>query len=129
MTISSFQKEQGEGGLRLVPDSRGSVSSGRRSRSNSSISCSCGSIPSGESSTVVPSGPTNRNSSGYLTSFRDDFLLFSYSLVGFDSKADLMFWRVGRRSISIQEMTAKLYRTELGSYLETADNYLSITKR
>jgi len=61
--------------------------------------------------------------------FREDFLLFSYSLVGFDSKADLMFWRVGRSLDLVQEMTAKLYRTNLGSYLETADNYLSITKK
>ena len=27
--------------------------------------------------------------------FREHFLLFSYSLVGFDSKADLMLWRIG----------------------------------
>src|SRR5690349_10077963 len=55
--------------------------------------------------------------------FNGDFLLFSYSLVGFDSKADLMFWRVGTSLDLIQEMTAKLYRTNLGNYLETADNY------
>ncbi len=61
--------------------------------------------------------------------FRDDFLLFSYSLVGFDSKADLMFWRIGTSMDLIQDMTAQLYRTSLGSYLETADNYLSVTKR
>lgn len=61
--------------------------------------------------------------------FSDDFLLFSYSLVGFDSKADLMFWRIGTSLDLIQEMTAKLYRTDLGSFFETADNYLSITKR
>jgi chlorite dismutase len=61
--------------------------------------------------------------------FTDDFLLFSYSLVGFDSKADLMFWRVGTSLDLIQEMTAKLYRTNLGNYLETADNYLSVTKK
>lgn len=61
--------------------------------------------------------------------FSDDFLLFSYSLVGFDSKADLMFWRVGMSLDVIQEMTAKLYRTNLGNFLETADNYLSITKK
>jgi len=61
--------------------------------------------------------------------FRDDFLLFSYSLVGFDSKADLMFWRIGTSMDLIQDMTAKLYRTSLGSYLETADNYLSVTKK
>lgn len=61
--------------------------------------------------------------------FRDDFLLFSYSLVGFDTKADLMFWRIGTSMDLIQDMTAKLYRTSLGSYLETADNYLSVTKK
>ena len=61
--------------------------------------------------------------------FSDDFLLFSYSLVGFDSKADLMFWRVGKSLDLVQEMTAKLYRTNLGNYLETADNYLSVTKK
>lgn len=61
--------------------------------------------------------------------FKGELLLFSYSLVGFDSKADLMFWRIGDSLDSIQEMTAKLYRTNLGSYLETADNYLSVTKK
>ena len=61
--------------------------------------------------------------------FRDDFLLFTYSLVGFDSKADLMFWRIGTSLDLIQEMTAKLYRTNLGSYFETADTSLSVTKR
>jgi chlorite dismutase len=61
--------------------------------------------------------------------FNENFLLFSYSLVGFDSKADLMFWRVGTSLDLIQEMTAKLYRTNLGNYLETADNYLSVTKK
>jgi chlorite dismutase len=58
-----------------------------------------------------------------------DLLLFSYSLVGFDSKADLMFWRIGSSLDLIQEMTAKLYRTELGSFLETTDNYLAATKK
>ena len=45
--------------------------------------------------------------------FNEDFLLFSYSLVGFDSKADLMFWRIGNSLDRIQEMTSKLYRTNL----------------
>jgi chlorite dismutase len=61
--------------------------------------------------------------------YRNEFLLFSYSLVGFDSKADLMFWRIGTSLDLIQEMTAKLYRTNLGSFLETTDNYLSVTKK
>lgn len=61
--------------------------------------------------------------------FRRDFLLFTYSLVGFDSKADLMFWRIGISLDLIQEMTARLYRTKLGSFFETTDNYLSVTKK
>lgn len=61
--------------------------------------------------------------------FGETLLLFSYSLVGFDSKADLMFWRIGDSLDQIQEMTAKLYRTNLGSFIETTDNYLSVTKK
>jgi len=61
--------------------------------------------------------------------FRHNFLLYTYSLVGFDSKADLMFWRVGTSLDLLQDMTAKLYRTNLGSFIETTDNYLSVTKR
>ena len=61
--------------------------------------------------------------------FYEDFLLYSYSLVGFDSKADIMFWRIGRSLDLIQEMTAKLFRTGLGTYFETSENYLAVTKR
>ena len=61
--------------------------------------------------------------------YNENFLLFSYSLVGFDSKADLMFWRIGSSLDLIQEMTAKIYRTNLGSFLETTDNYLAVTKK
>ncbi|MCW5958848.1 MAG: chlorite dismutase family protein [Pyrinomonadaceae bacterium] len=61
--------------------------------------------------------------------FTGNMLLYAYSLVGFDSKADLMLWRVSTSLDLIQEMTAQLYRTNLGSFLETTDNYLSITKR
>ena len=61
--------------------------------------------------------------------FYKHFLLYCYSLVGFDSKADIMFWRVGQSLDLIQEMTAKLFRTNLGSYLETSENYLAATKK
>jgi chlorite dismutase len=61
--------------------------------------------------------------------YRSDFLLFSYSLVGFDSKADLMFWRIGNSMDQVQEMTAELYRTRLGSFFVMADNYLAVTKK
>ncbi len=62
-------------------------------------------------------------------SYQDDFLLYSYSLVGFDSKADFMLWRIGHSLDLIQDMTAKLFRTSLGSFLETAENYLAVTKK
>lgn len=64
-----------------------------------------------------------------FSEFNEQLLLYSYSLVGFDSKADLMFWRIGNSLDSIQEMTAKMYRTSFGSYLETTDNYLSMTRK
>ena len=127
MTIGSFQKEQGDSGLRLVPESQNAIER-----------------PEVEKQFVnfmfLRVNPDWRKLDGgtkraykqeferVFDGFRDDLLLFTYSLVGFDSKADLMLWRVGRSLDVIQEMTAKLYRTELGSYLETADNYLSITK-
>ena len=66
---------------------------------------------------------------GVFDKFRDDLLMFTYSLVGFDSKADIMFWRIGTSLDLIQEMTARLYRTNLGSFIEMADNYLAVTKR
>ncbi len=61
--------------------------------------------------------------------FETELLMFSYSLVGFDSKAEIMLWRIGNSLDAIQDMTAKLYRTNLGSFLETADNYLAATKK
>lgn len=61
-------------------------------------------------------------------SYRGDFLLFSYSLIGFDSKADLMLWRIGESLDSVQDMTARMYRTHFGSFVETAHSYLSVTK-
>jgi chlorite dismutase len=126
--VRTFQKDTGEAGLRLVSERTEAVA-----------------FPEIEKQfvnfmffRVSPewrklNGETKRafksEFQAVFDEFRDEFLLFSYSLVGFDSKADLMFWRVGRSLDLVQDMTAKLYRTNLGSYLETADNYLSITKK
>jgi len=127
MTTSNFQKEQGDSGLRLVSESQAPVE--QREVEKQFVNF-----------TFLRVNPDWRKLDGDIKraykqefervfdSFRPDFLLFTYSLVGFDSKADLMFWRVGRSLDLIQEMTAKLYRTEFGSYLETIDNYLSTTK-
>jgi len=39
-----------------------------------------------------------------------------------------MFWRIGTALDPLQAMTAELFRTNLGSFLETRENYLSVTK-
>lgn len=66
---------------------------------------------------------------GVFENYSRKLLSFSYSLVGFDSKADLMFWRISDSLDLIQDMTASLYQSEFGSYLETTNNYLSVTKK
>lgn len=127
MEIVNFQKDQVEGGLRLVPES-----------------------PNAHELTKLEQQFVNfmffhvnpewrKLSLDEKRAFKDEFaavyerysgsmLLFSYSLVGLDSKADLMFWRIGNSMDQIQEMTAELYRTDLGRYLETAHNYLAVTR-
>lgn len=128
MEVVNFQKDQSESGLRLVPEP-----------------VEVAEFPSIDKQFVnfmfFRVNPEWRklddNTKRVLKSefqrvfekFRDAFLLFSYSLVGFDSKADLMFWRIGTSLDLIQEMTASLNQTDLGSYLEMTDNYLSATKR
>ena len=128
MEVVNFQKELGDSGLRLVPEPRDVIS-----------------LPAIEKQFVncmffrvnpewrkLPNETQRIFKSEFQSAFdrfRGDFLLFSYSLVGFDSKADMMFWRIGTSLDLIQEMTAKLSQTNLGSYLETTDNYLSTTKR
>jgi chlorite dismutase len=128
MELLNFQREQNESGLRLVPEAKGNVP-----------------LPAIEQQFVnfmffrvdpawrrldrATKSVFKAEFESVFEEFRHGFLLFSYSLVGFDSKADLMFWRIGSSLDLIQEMTAKMYRTSLGSYLESTDNYLSVTKR
>lgn len=128
MDVLNFQKDQSDGGLRLVPGAKASLS-----------------LPVIETQfvnyTFFRVNPAwrrlDRSSKAKFKNefetvfdeYRGGFLLYSYSLVGFDSKADLMFWRIGTSLDLIQEMTASLYRTDLGSYLEPTDNFLSVTNR
>src|SRR5947209_312041 len=128
MTVSSFQKEQGDGGLRLVSESDAPVERPEVEKQFVNFMF----LRVNADWRKLDAGVKRAFKQEFERVFdgcRHDLLLFSYSLVGFDSKADLMFWRVGKSLDAIQDMTAKLYRTELGSYLETADNYLSITKK
>ena len=62
-------------------------------------------------------------------SFYEHFLLYCYSLVGFDSKADIMFWRIGQSLDLIQEMTAKLFRTGLGTRVDAIAAALHAMRR
>ncbi|MFT3744405.1 MAG: chlorite dismutase family protein [Pyrinomonadaceae bacterium] len=126
--VLQFQKDTAEGPLRLVPERADIAEPGAIDKQFVNFTFLRVSPDwrklDGEAKRIYKSEFANT-----FESFRDDFLLYSYSLVGFDSKADLMFWRIGTSLDRVQEMTAKLYRTNLGSFIETSDNYLSITKR
>ncbi|MFL6375802.1 MAG: chlorite dismutase family protein [Pyrinomonadaceae bacterium] len=127
MTVSSFQKEQGDGGLRLVSEPHETVT--RPEVEKQFVNFMFLRVhPDWRKLDGGTKRAYKQEFERVFDSFRGDFLLFSYSLVGFDSKADLMFWRIGKSLDLIQEMTSKLYRTEFGSYLEAVDNYLSTTK-
>lgn len=124
----TFQKETGEGGLRLVSE-RSDVP-GLRPIEKQFVNFMF--LKVSPEWRQLPQQKKTQLKSEFVSvfdQFRESFLLFTYSLVGFDSKADLMFWRVGTSLDMVQDMTAKLYRTGLGSFVETTNNYLSVTKR
>lgn len=128
MELVNSQKDQGEGGLRLVPDQELPVAPADIDKQF--VNFIFFKInPEWRKLNVDTKRVLKSEFQSVFDRFRDDFMLFSYSLVGFDSKADLMFWRIGNSLDLIQDMTAKLYRTSLGSFLETTDNYLSTTKK
>ncbi len=64
-----------------------------------------------------------------LAEFRRELLIHTYSLVGLRTNAELMIWRIGYQLEPIQEMTARVNRTQLGKYMETTQSFLSMTKR
>jgi chlorite dismutase len=128
MDVVSFQKEQGEGGLRLVSE-RGDTPELSAVEKQFVNFLFLHVSPEWRKLDRETKRADKDEFEAVFDTFRHDLLLFSYSLVGFDSKADLMFWRVGTSLDVIQDMTAKLFRTNLGSFLETSDNYLSATKR
>ena len=61
--------------------------------------------------------------------FRRELLIHTYSLVGLRTNAEFMIWRIGYGLEPIQELTARLNRTQLGKYLEATQSFLSMTKR
>lgn len=61
--------------------------------------------------------------------FRTSLLMHSYSTVGLRTNVDFMIWRIGYELEPIQEMTAKLNKTEMAKYIEPTQSFLSMTKR
>ena len=61
--------------------------------------------------------------------FRSKLLIHSYSTVGLRTNVDFMIWRIGYELDPIQEMTARLNRTEMAKCIEPSQSFLSMTKR
>src|SRR5580765_5046494 len=61
--------------------------------------------------------------------FRSSLLIHSYSTVGLRTNVDFMMWRIGYELEPIQEMTARLNKTEMAKYIEPSQSFLSMTKR
>ncbi len=55
--------------------------------------------------------------------------VLTYSLAGLRADADMMLWRICYSLECLQQMESELLHTRLGSYLETAHSYLSMTRR
>ena len=126
--LKSFQKENADGGLRLVSDNAEVVDASPLEKQFVNFMFLRVS-PEWRKLDNAKKIELKADFAAVFERYRGEFLLYSYSLVGFDSKADLMFWRIGPSLDVIQDMTAKLFRTGLGSYIETTDNYLSVTKK
>jgi len=128
MEIVNFQKDPNEGGLRLVRESTG-VEPAVEPEQQFVNFIFYRVDPEWRKLDAGTKQKLKEEFEKVFEGYREEYLLFSYSLVGFDSKADLMFWRIGTDLDLIQNMTAELSRTGLGSYLEISDNYLSVTKK
>ena len=63
-----------------------------------------------------------------LEAFAERMLLRVYSTVGTRGDCDLMLWTVSDRLEDFQELTARLFGSGLGVYLEMPYSYLAMTK-
>ena len=61
--------------------------------------------------------------------FSKKLMVLTYSLVGMRPDVDFLIWRVGSQLEELQEMSAAIWQTQMGSYLSTPHAYLSMTKR
>jgi len=61
--------------------------------------------------------------------FRSSLLMHTYSTIGLRTNVDFMIWRIGYELEPIQEMTARMNKTEMAKYIEPTQSFLSMTKR
>ena len=61
--------------------------------------------------------------------FRRSLLMHSYSTVGLRTNVDFMIWRIGYELEPIQEMTARLNKTEMAKYIEPSQSCRSMNNR
>ncbi len=59
----------------------------------------------------------------------DKFATITYSTVGMRGDCDMALWRICYTVDEINQMTAELFATPLGGYLQTAHSFLAMTKR
>lgn len=81
---------------------------------------------------LLPSAEKQSCRDGFVKTvdeFRGTLLMHSYSTVGLRTNVDFMIWRIGYDLEPIQEMTARMNKTEMGKYLEPTQSFLSMTKR
>ena len=61
--------------------------------------------------------------------FRSSLLIHSYSTIGLRTNVDFMMWRIGYELDPMQDMTARLNKTDMAKYIEPTQSFLSMTKR
>ena len=59
----------------------------------------------------------------------DKFATITYSTMGTRGDCDMVLWRICYTVDELNQMTAELFATPLGGYLETAHSFLAMTKR
>lgn len=60
---------------------------------------------------------------------KDIFVTITYSTLGMRGDCDMVLWRICYTVDEINQMTAELFATPLGGYLQTAHSFLAMTKR
>jgi len=60
--------------------------------------------------------------------YAGEIMTHSYSTIGFKSDADIMLWRKGLNPILMQEMTARLLQTGIGTYMTPTHSLFGFTR-